>query len=48
MSIHVSAGLCCFEFTYKFLFLVQMHFVNIIIDRGEGGKGGHLVRAVAL
>ena len=39
MSMHVSAGLCCFEFTYKFLLLVQIHFVNIVIDVGGGTFG---------
>ena len=37
MSMHVSAGLRCFEFTYKFLLFVQTHFVNIVIDVGGGG-----------
>ena len=37
VSMHVSAGLCCFEFTYKFWLLVQTHFVNIVIDVGGGG-----------
>jgi len=45
--MHVSFGLCCFEFTYKFLLLVQTHFVNIVIDVGGGGEV-HLVRAMAL
>ena len=33
----MSAGLC-FEFTYKFLLLVQTHFVNIVIDVGGVGR----------
>ena len=42
IPMHVSASLCCFEFTYEFLLLVQTHFVSIVIDVGGGGgrEGG--------
>ena len=41
MSMHVSAGLRCFEFTYKFCCLYKYTLsIIIVIDVGVGGGVG--------